>query len=290
MIDPTLALTTAIDNATKVANTPLFTTVIDKLMGFKISERAAEGEVRKKMIHDEYEKAKGNWIIGIQYIENLRHTTNLIDAAVKSSKYIDPNKNNEIAMDNDFFRNTVEHAKTISNEEMQELIAKIIAGEYNNPGSYSMSTLHSIKMLGKDELELLERIGSLIINWTQIPKVLFTMPKNARDFLNELKIDFGSLQILQNLGIFLPNDMSTTLENTEKQKIAIQYFNQKIIFGPINESISEIKVPEFYSLSTTGEQIIKHLNPKFNSKYFDWIKNNYNIPNYKKETEPEDTK
>jgi len=67
-------------------------------------------------------------------------------------------------MDNDFFRNTVEHAKTISNEEVQELIAKIIAGEYNNPGSYSMSTLNCIKMLGKKEIELLERMGSLIIN------------------------------------------------------------------------------------------------------------------------------
>lgn len=283
MIDPTLALTTAIDNATKVANTPLFTTVIDRITGFRISKWGAEGEVRKKIIHDEYEKAKENWITWIQYIENLRHTTNLIDTAVKSSKYIDPNKKNEVAMDNDFFRNTVEHAKTISNEEVQELIAKIIAGEYNNPGSYSMSTLNSIKMLWKDELELFERIWSLIINWTQIPKILFTLPKNARDFLSELGIDFGKLQILQNLGIFLPNDMSTRLENKEKQKFAIQYFNQQIIFSPINENISEIKMPEFYGLSMTWQQIIKHLNPKFNIKYFDWLKTNYKISNYKTE-------
>ena len=48
MAVPTLALTTAIDNATKVANTPLFTTVIDRITGFKISQWAAEGEVRKK--------------------------------------------------------------------------------------------------------------------------------------------------------------------------------------------------------------------------------------------------
>ena len=63
MSDPTLALTTALDNATKVANTPLFTTVIDKITGFKISEWVAEGEVRKKQIHDEYDKAKNN-IVG----------------------------------------------------------------------------------------------------------------------------------------------------------------------------------------------------------------------------------
>lgn len=283
MVDPTLALTTAIENATKVANTPLFTTVIDRITGFRISKWAAEWEVRKKIIHDEYEKAKENWIMWIQYIEDLRHTTNLIDTAVKSSKYVDPSKKNEIAMDNDFFRNTVEHAKTISNEEVQELIAKIIAGEYNNPGSYSMSTLNCIKMLGKKEIELLERMGSLIINWTQIPKTLFTMPKDARDFLNELQIDFWSLQILQNLGIFLPNNMSRRLENPEKQKFAIQYFDQQIIFDPVNETVSEIKMPEFYGLSITWREIIKHLNPKFNNEYFNWLKINYKIPNYKTE-------
>ena len=207
-MDPTLALTTAIDNATKVANTPLFTTVIDRITGFKISKWAAEGEVRKKMIHDDYEKAKQNGIVGVQYIANLRHTTNLIDTAVRSAKYIDPNQTNDIKMDNDFFWNTVEHSKSVSNSEMQELIAKIIAGEYNSPGSYSMSTLHSIKMLGKEELELFERISSLIINGDSIPKIIFSLPENVKDFMSELKIDFGSLQILQNLGLFLPNDMT----------------------------------------------------------------------------------
>lgn len=285
MVDPTLALTTAIDNATKVANTPLFITVIDRITGFKISKWAAEGEIRKKIIHDEYEKAKQNGIMGVQYIENLRHTTNLIDTAVKSTKYIDPNQTNDIKIDNDFFWNTIEHSKSVSNNEMQELIAKIIAGEYNNPGTYSMSTLNSIKMLGKYELELFERIWSLIINWTQIPKILFTWQKNAKDFLSELWIDFGKLQILQNLGIFLPNDMTTRLENIKKQKFAIQYFNQQIVFSPINENISEINIPEFYGLSITWQQIIKHLNPKFNSKYFEWLKTNYKIGNYKTEIE-----
>ena len=44
-------------------------------------------------------------------------------------------------MDNDFFWNTIEYAKTISNEEMQELVAKIIAGEYNEPGTYSIELM-----------------------------------------------------------------------------------------------------------------------------------------------------
>lgn len=281
MADPTLALTTAIDNATKVANTSLFTTVIDKITGFKISEWAAEGEVRKKYIHDEYEKAKQNGIMGVQYIENLRHTENLINTAVKSAKYIDPNQTNDIKIDNDFFWNTIEHSKSVSNDEMQELIAKIIAGEYNKPGSYSMSTLYSIKMLGKEELELFERVSSLIINGDSIPESIFSLPENAKDFMSELKIDFGSLQILQNLGLFLPNNMTRSLENPSKEMFPLRYFDKMILFETSHESNFSIKMPGFYGLSITGKEIIKHLNPRFNEKYFSWLKENYKIPNYK---------
>jgi len=45
--------------------------------------------------------------------------------------------------------------------------------------------------------------------------------------------------------------MSRRLENPEKQKFAIQYFDQQIIFDPVNETVSEIKMPEFYGLSIT---------------------------------------
>ena len=279
MIDP-VSLTTAIDNASKVANTPLFTTVIDKLTGFKISQWAAEGEVRKQLIHDEYQKAKESGIIGMQYIENLRHTTNLIDTATKSAKYIDQEKPNDIKMDNDFFWNTVEHAKTISNEDIQELVAKIIAGEYNQPGSYSMSTLQTLKMLGKQELELFEKMCSLCINSDQIPKEIFSLPESIKPLMNSLKVDFGSLQTLQSLGLFLPNDMTRSIENPEKKNFAVNYLGRVNRLKPTHETNFKIDLPAFYGLSNTGKQILKHLNPEFREEYYSWLKTNYKIPNY----------
>ncbi|AUC13695.1 hypothetical protein BTO06_00390 [Tenacibaculum sp. SZ-18] len=280
MTDPA-SLAKTIESASKVANTPLFTTIIDKVTGFRLSKWAAEGEIRKKLIHDEYEKAKEGGIMGMQYIEYMRNTENLIDTAVKSSKYIDPHKSNDIKMDNDFFWNTIEHAKTVSSDEMQELVAKIIAGEYNEPGSYSMSTLQALKMLGKSELELFEKICSLCVNDHQIPQDVFSLPESLRPTLNSLSIDFGSLQSLQTLGLFLPNDMSRTLQNPEKKNFALSYFGKVIEFEPTHETSFEIKLPGFYTLSTTGKQIIKHLNPSYLNDYFEWLKENYKIPNYK---------
>lgn len=280
-MDPTTALTAAVDNATKVANTPFFTTVIDKVTGFKISKWAAEGEVRKKIIHDEYEKAKENGIIGVQYISSLRETTNLIDTAVKSTKYIEQGKENEIKMDNDFFWNTIEHSKTVSNEEVQELIAKIIAGEYNQPGSYSISTLQSIKMLGKDELELFEKVCGFLVNGDQLPHSLFSGRYNLESFMKDNNLDFRKLQLLQTLGLFLPNDMVRTIENDNKNNLEIRYFDKSIIYSSEDEKNTKIKLPNFYGLSPIGEQIIKHLSPKYIESYYVWLKENYKIPHYK---------
>ena len=279
MTDPA-SLAKTIETANKVANTPLFTTVIDKITGFKLSKWAAEGEVRKKLIHDEYEKAKEGGIMGMQYIEYMRSTENLINTAVKSSKYIDSEKPNEIQMDNDFFWNTIEHAKTVSNEDMQELIAKIIAGEYNEPGSYLMSTLQTLKMLGRLELHLLERICSLCLDDFIIPKNVFFTSQKRNPVFSNLDIDFGKLQSLTALGLVLPNDMTRTLENKDRKNFAISYFGNKLIFVPQNIDSLEIAYPDFFQLSITGQQIAEHLNPEFNGAYFEWLKDNFKVKNY----------
>lgn len=190
----------------------------------------------------------------------------------------------EIRDDNDFFWNAIEHAKCVSSEGMQELIAKILAGEYITPGSYSMHTLQTLKMLGKNELELFEKICSLLINGDEIPQDIFSMPESAKALMHELNIDFGSLQLLQSLGLFLPNDMSRPMENLEKKNFKAIYFDKWILFAPItpeNTDTLKINMPGFFGLSPVGKQLLKHLNPKSNDSYFNWLKENYKIPNYK---------
>ena len=279
-MDPTTALTMAIENSTKVAGNALFSTVIDKMLGFKISEWAAQGDVIKKQIIAGYEEAKQKGM-GVQYVDAFRQNTNLISVATKAAEYIDPTKQNEISFDNDVFWGLLGHAKEISNDDMQALIARIIAGEYNAPGTYSMSTLQTIKMLGKVEIELFQRMCSLLINEDHIPKELFLIEDDAKVLMNGLSIDFGSLQTLQSLGLFLPNDMSITTPNPEKKQLRVMYFDRPILFVAENDNFQNAKIPPFYSLSEVGKQILIHIQPKFNEEYYLWLRSHYKIPNYK---------
>lgn len=282
MPDPFTSLTAAITNSAKVANTPIFSTVIDRMLGYKISQWKAEGDAIKKHISDGYEEAKQKGL-GIQYVSSFRESANLINMGSKAAKYIDGTKTDEVPLENDFFWGMIGHAKYISNDEMQELIAKIIAGEYNKPGTYSMSTLQVIKMLGKYELELFEKICSLIINDDQIPQDLFSLPQNAMHFMKKLGVDFGSLQMLQSLGLFFPNDMRKTMENPNNRIYRVNYFDENIDFVAVNpEDVNNlgIEIPNFYGLTPVGRQILQHLDPQSSIDYLKWLKENYRIPNY----------
>ncbi len=280
MIDPTTALTAAIENSTKVANTPIFSTVIDKLLGFKVSEWKAQGDAIKKHIADGYEEAKQKGL-GLQYVSAFRENTNLINISTKAAQYVNQEKENDIDMDNDVFWGLIDHSKNISNDEMQDLIAKIIAGEYNVPGTYSMSTLQTIKMLGKNELELFEKMATLIVNGDQIPHNIFTLPESIKGIMAQLGLDFGSLQLLQNLGLVLPNDMRRSMRNPNKLPFEISYFDKNIIFNPENDNFIDIQMPNYYGLSPVGKQILRHLKPKFDNNYYEWLRTNYKVANYK---------
>ena len=219
------------------------------------------------------------FIVEIETAKAYRQYSNLGSTLQKATPLISSASSN-ITDDNDVFWGLLEHAKEISNEKMQELIAKIIAGEYNNPETYSMCTLQIIKSLGKREIELFEKMSSLLVNGNQLPQVLFTGNPNVKDLMSNLNLDFGSLQTLQSLGLVLPNEMTNTLFNPEKKKYQAIYFDEKITFECSGEN-TDIQMPGYYGLSTAGGQILKHLKPQKNEEYFNWLKINYNVANYK---------
>ena len=255
--------------------------VITKYTGTSIKVFEAKGDIEADKVKTRWELLEKPFWLQAEATKMGRQYSNLGNTLLKAVPIITATENKINNDNSDVFWGFLEHSKEISNEEMQELIAKIIAGEYNAPGSYSMHTLQTLKMLGKNELELFEKVCGLLINRDQIPQQVFSLPDNVKDLMLELGIDFESLQILQSLGLFLPNSMEKQMQNQEKKKIEIVYFNRSILFTPENENYLNIKFPSFFGLSMVGTQILKHLNPQYNEKYFAWLKENYKIPNYK---------
>jgi len=273
------ALTTAMDASAKAVSSPGPMAFADRLFGFKLSEWIAQGEVIRQQINDEYKDAREKGL-GMQYANAIREKTNVLNTLAKATVYIKEGFKREIDIGEDVFWNLLDHSKTISNDDVQDVIARIIAGEYNNPGTYSMSTLQTLKSLGKAELDLLGKVGCLLVNNDQVPRAVFQSSENYKQFLSKIGITYPQFQLLQSLGLFYGNDATRNIENIEKNKVNVTYFDKVLVFKLVGEEAKVISVPSFYSMTPVGRQILSHLDTSINNEYYEWLKLNYKINHY----------
>jgi hypothetical protein len=188
---------------------------------------------------------------------------NLSKVLYKFATLIKIKPKEKIKDDNDFFWNIVEHAKSVSNEEMQDLIAKIIAGEYNNPDTYSMSTLNVLKSIDAKILNDFSLVLGISLSGIGIFKDSFSDIAN----MTELGVDYTSFLNLQNIGLISSNDSQINFEGELKSV----YFNKRISFISKSEIDKKIIIPGFYSLTQAGNEIAQHLIIKENTNFISWL-------------------
>jgi hypothetical protein len=105
-----------------------------------------------------------------------------------------PNK-----MENDWLTNFFDKSRIISDTEMQDLWARVLAGEANAPGKFSKRTVNFLGELDKKEAELFQKLCSFgwIIDDDFVPLIFDLQEK----IYNKKGIDFESLSHLDSIGL-----------------------------------------------------------------------------------------
>jgi hypothetical protein len=176
----------------------------------------------------------------------------------------------QIKDDNDFFWNIVEHAKSVSNEEMQDLIAKIIAGEYNNPETYSMSTLQILKSLDKKALDEYLKVLSVCLTASgSIFESIYSSVENLKLF----NLNFNSLRELQSLGLI-------TVSTARHESLIFEdsFANKKITITNKTEG-EKVPMLNYWSITKSGREIGQHLMIKASPNYLKWLKESFSSCN-----------
>lgn len=102
-------------------------------------------------------------------------------------------------IENDWIANFFDKSRLISDDEMQNLWAKILAGEANAPGKYSKRTINLIAGLDKSDAELFSRICSycFTIDDDLVPFIYDT----AHKIYTANRVNFDSLAHLASIGL-----------------------------------------------------------------------------------------
>lgn len=101
-------------------------------------------------------------------------------------------------------------AEEISNEEMQILWGKILAGEVKQPQSYSIRTLDILRNISKIEASIFQKISFLTIEAGGSSFVL--NPENGEYLKKEYDISYNDRLLLEEAGLITANDLTYQLK------------------------------------------------------------------------------
>lgn len=228
-------LPTVMSTVTAVAGT-LFTTIFlrrntsatefEKIKCGQLKEAADELLKSGKMTYTEYYKAN-----------------NFLAVAKKADEYYknEPRKEMFDAYDFDWFIRFYEAVGNISNEEMQVLWAKILAGKISHSSTYSLRTIDVLKNLSKSDATLFEKICRHSI----YSDGSYFLPRYD-NYLDNSDIRYSEIMKLNELGLIY-NDGTIVLKVKPMSGINILLSNNNLIitYDFADSNRSEFDVPQY---------------------------------------------
>ncbi|MFR4478344.1 MAG: DUF2806 domain-containing protein [Fusobacterium sp.] len=162
------------------------------------------------------------------------------------------------------FFNSVEN---ISNEDLQKIWGRILAGEIKTPNSYSYRALEVLKNMTPKEIEVFQKFISICVT----DEYYYFISSN-QEILKKYNLDFTDLLLLEECGLLSVQSLSCTHQiNDEKRN----FIKNDSFLSFISTNKKEIKEISFsiYILNKTGIQLLNAISTKRESEYvIDFLK------------------
>ena len=156
--------------------------------------------------------------------EEAKKQNNIESITYKALPEVAPEAKPE-QMEDDWIANFFDKCRLISDEEMQTLWAKILAGEANSPGKFSKRTVNLLASLDKLDAVLFSNLCSFVFVIAGGPSPLVF---NCNDKIySEVGLYFSNLSHLENAGLIHFNSLSSYVRKDLGQKSFAHYFGRR---------------------------------------------------------------
>lgn len=171
-------------------------------------------------------------------------------------------ENAEWNIDPDKMKRLKDLSKEYSSEEMQEYIAKILAGEYNKSWTYSLQTLEILKSISKEELEIFQKFKSVITEWDAIFSHIF----QTQEMMKKFDVNYDDLLLLNSLNLISWKISKRWLPENQLYPFG---YNSKLYFLKYN---GKKELNGLYFLTRSGREIYNLLDDNYNWDYVEYLK------------------
>jgi uncharacterized repeat protein (TIGR03899 family) len=174
-------------------------------------------------------------------------------------------------LDEDWTTRFFKIAEEVSNEEMQALWGKILAGEIKQPKTYSLRTLELIRNLSKHEADTFMKAANFAIK--SAGKSYLFKGNNENTLNEEYNISYTDIALLTEVGLLQTGDYvnhQVLQQTTDIQRVFVA--GNIILLANIKANTPTIKMP-VNVFSNSGNELLKLMNTTPSIEYLTYFAN-----------------
>lgn len=231
----------------------------------RVAEAEAEAERIKAVsqieITELHQRALHRFIV-----EEAKKQNNIESITAKALPQVEENAEPQ-NMEDDWITNFFDKCRLISDEEMQVLWSKVLAGQANTPGTYSKRTVNFLSSLDKSDAILFRSLCSF--GWFLGNVVPLIYEVNAPIY-NKRGINFNSLKHLDEIGLLSFEHLSGYQRISLPKNTIVSYYGTPINIEFKNENDNSLDIGKVL-LSKIGQELAPICDPGAIPEFFDYV-------------------
>ena len=212
--------------------------------------------------------------------EEAQYQKNMEDVTAKVLPHLNENAAPDSIKD-DWIVNFFDKSRIVSDNEMQDLWARILAGEANAPGTYSQRTVNFLSDLDKAEADLFTKLCGFVLEIAgPVPLVFDVQAK----IYNRHGIDFMSLQHLESIGLIKFNNLSGFVRQGLPKKFFLAYGGRRLALEMPKDTDNNLGIGKTL-LTRIGTELLPICGTKSVEGFREYVKDQWKEYLPKSETE-----
>ena len=179
----------------------------------------------------------------------------------------DPSK-----MEDDWVTNFFHKSRIVSDSEMQDLWASILAGEANSPGTYSKRTVNFLGDLDKRDAELFSALCSFGWFVGTFTPLIFDAKASI---YNDKGLNFDTLTHLDSIGLIQFSNVSSFVRTNLQKHFTVTYCGDHLRLTMEKEEGNELNIGTVL-LSQVGIELARVCQASGVDGFFDYVKEKWN--------------
>ena len=160
--------------------------------------------------------------------EALRHQQNMETIAGKAAGRLNDDASPE-TVDEDWLASFFDKARLVSDDQIQDVWARILAGEANNPGSFTKRTLSIVADMGQRDAELFTTLCGFTVELQGLSSILVFDPQ--AEIYRSRGLNFDTLFDMDAIGLIQFNSIAKFNRQTSSESVYGSYFGTVFSLG-----------------------------------------------------------